>query len=158
MFSLSRRAAVAAVATSLAALVSMPSFAAERGTPEEAQAMVKRAVAYYKSNGLEKSIAAFQSAEPGPFRDRDLYVFMIDPTGVTLANGGNPRLVGKQVIDLKDADGKEFVKEYVKIGQTTKVGKVSFKYLNPMTKAIEPKVAFVEWIGDVMIASGAYIP
>ncbi|MBX9868292.1 MAG: hypothetical protein K2X63_00700, partial [Burkholderiaceae bacterium] len=54
------------------------SMAAERATKEEAVAMVKKAVAFYKKNGREKSLAAF-SDQSGQFRDRELFLIVLDP-------------------------------------------------------------------------------
>ena len=47
--------------------------AAEKGTAEEAVAMVKKAAALVKSSGKEKAFAEFNNPK-GAFVDRDLYV------------------------------------------------------------------------------------
>jgi len=98
--------------------VAASSFAAERGTADEAVAMTKKAVAYLKANGKEKSLAEFNKQEPGPFKDRDLYVMVVDKTGTALAHGGNAKIAGKNLIELKDSDGKLIVKEeYERLAQ-----------------------------------------
>ena len=61
-------------------------FAAERGTPAEAKAMLQKAVAHYKEVGRKQALADFNAKKP-PFGDRDLYVFCIGPDLTIVANG-----------------------------------------------------------------------
>src|ERR1700741_4809438 len=91
--------------------------AADKGTPDEAVAMVNKAVALVKAKGREAALAEFNNPK-GAFVDRDLYIFVIDKDGVTLANGVNARLIGKNVMQLKDADGKYFIKSFLEVGDT----------------------------------------
>jgi cytochrome c len=51
--------------------------AAEQGSADEASAMVKKAVAYLKTNGKEKTLAE-ASNHKGQFIDRDLYLSIYD--------------------------------------------------------------------------------
>src|SRR3954447_21609096 len=73
----------------------------ERGTPDEAITMVKKAGAFLKANGKEKMFAEV-SNPTGQFVKGDLYVFVHDLEGNCLAHGGNPKLIGKNLLDLKD--------------------------------------------------------
>lgn len=90
-----------------------PTFTA-REHKREAVAMVERALAYIQANGKEKALAEFNNPK-GAFVDRDLYVFAYDFFGVNKALATNPGLVGKNLIDMKDADGKEFIKDLIKV-------------------------------------------
>ena len=72
-------------------------FAADRGTPAEAQAMLQKAVAHYKAVGRKQALADF-TTKKAPFGDRDLYVVCIGPDHTVTANGGFPpvrRSVGR---------------------------------------------------------------
>jgi cytochrome c len=89
-------------------------FAADRATPDEAKALAEKAAAYLKSNGPEKSFPVFE-AKDGGFQDRDLYVTVADSTGVMRSHGTQPALIGKNLIDLKDVEGKPFEREIVGI-------------------------------------------
>lgn len=135
-----------------------PAFASERGTPDEAVALVKKAIAYYKANGKEKTFAAINEQNPD-FKYKDLYLFgSIVTDGAPLsAHGANPKMVGKVMTQLKDAEGKPFAKEIVEVGNS-KAGKgwVDYKWPNPVTKAIEPKTTYVERVDDVYFACGVY--
>lgn len=132
-----------------------PAIAAEYGTHEDATAMVKKAVAYLKENGKEKAYAEFNS-QKGQFKDRDLYIFVMDMNGVELANGSNAKLVGKNLIDLKDAGGKAMVKEFIDVARTKGSGWVDYAWPNPVKGTVEKKSTYVEKAGDILIGCGIY--
>ena len=48
-------------------------------------------------------------------------------------------MVGKDLIDLKDVDGKEFVRERVALGKSKPSFWQDYKFTNPVSKKIEPK-------------------
>src|SRR5215472_5729527 len=81
----------------------------ERGTPDEAKAMLQQAIAHYKDVGRQQALADFNAKKP-PFGDRDLYVACIGPDHVLAANGGYPTLVGTSADGWKDADGQSLGK------------------------------------------------
>lgn len=127
---------------------------ANRATPAEAEAMVKKAVAYYKKNGREKSMTEFMR-NPGPFVDRDLYVTVYDMQANDLAHI-NPKMVGKNMMDLRDADGKYHIKERMEAAQKGTSGWQDFKFFNPVSKRIEPKKMYWEKYDNLVFACGAY--
>lgn len=98
--------------TPLASAAATPATAGERKS--EAVAMVEKALAYIKANGKEKALAEFNNPN-GAFVDRDLYVFAYDVYGVNKALATNPGMVGKNLIDMKDADGKDMIKDMIQI-------------------------------------------
>ncbi|MYM21896.1 histidine kinase [Duganella sp. FT135W] len=130
--------------------------AADKGTPDEAVAMVKKAVAMVKSAGKEKTFAAIADPANTTFHDRDLYIYVYDLNGVALAHGNNPKMVGKPLIGLKDNEGKLLIKEMVDIAKSKGSGWVDFKWPNPVTKAVESKSGYVERVDDFLIGSGIY--
>jgi signal transduction histidine kinase len=96
--------------------------------------------------------------KPGPFVDRDLYITVFDMSGKTLAHGANARLVGKDNINMQDANGKFHVKERLEIAKAKGKGQQEFAFLNPMTKQIEPKLMYFEVVDGVVVACGSYKP
>src|SRR5947208_9991407 len=84
---------------------SVLAFAAKRGTPAEAKAMLAKAVAHYKGVGRTQALADFNAKKP-PFGDRDLYVVCLAPNHTIAANGAFSSYVGQSVDLMKDADGK----------------------------------------------------
>ena len=146
----------ATLACSAAFAPSMALAAADRGSADECTALVKKGMAYLKANGPEKSYAAFNEPQ-GAFVDRDLYLFVFDMTGKTLAHGANKKLLGKNLIELKDADGKAFLKEFIDVANKKGKGWVDYKWPHPQTKAIESKSSYVEKLDDgTLIGVGIY--
>ena len=139
-------------------VLAVSAFASERGTPDEAQAMVKKAVALVKAGGKDKAFAEFNKLEQGSgFKDRDLYVMVYDKAGVNLAHGANHKLHGKNLIELKDADGKLIVKGLVDTAfNGSGKGWVEYNWPNPVTKTVEAKRTYVERVDDILIGVGVY--
>jgi hypothetical protein len=73
--------------------------------------MAIAAADYLKSAGPAKALAEFDKA--ARWHDRELYVIVLDTSGVMLAHGTNPSLLGQLLIDLKNGDGKPFEREIV---------------------------------------------
>lgn len=146
---------IARVMTILAAvLVALPAAAEDRGTADEAVALVKKAVAQIKSVGKEKAFASF-SDPAGGFQSKDLYVFVQDLKGMTLVHK-NPGLVGKDITVLKDADGNAFGATMTKLANEKGSGWVDYKWVNGMTKKVEPKSSYIERVDDVYVGAGIY--
>jgi len=129
-----------------------PAFADDAA---DATAMVKKAVGYVKEQGRDKALAEFNNPS-GMFKKGDLYIFVTDLQGKMLAHGANPKLVGKDLIDLKDSDGKLFVKEYIDLAKSKGSGWSDYKWVNPTTKAIELKSTYVEKVDDMVVGCGIY--
>lgn len=125
------------------------------GTPSEAVTMVKKASAFIKANGREKAFAEFNNPK-GQFVDRDLYVTVYDLNGVCLAHGFNQKMVGKNMIDLKDPDGKAFIRERSELAKTKDQFWIDYKYINPTTKQIGKKSMYTEKVGDILVSCGVY--
>ena len=130
-------------------------FAADKGSADEAAAMVKKAVAYLKANGKEKAFAEFSNPN-GQFKDRDLYIFVMDMSGKSLAHGANAKLIGKNLMELKDADGKSFVKSFFDVANSKGKGWVDYKWPNPVNAAVEQKSTYIEKVDDIVVGCGIY--
>ena len=140
-------------------LLLMPSagFAsADKGTADEAKAMVEKAAALLKDAGAEKAFAAFNDPANKDFHDRDLYIFVRSMDGNTVAHGANKGMIGHTSLDLKDADGKLYNKEMIDLATSKGSGWVDYRWVNPVSKKIEPKSSFVEQVGDYVIGAGFY--
>jgi len=131
------------------------SHAAARETPDEAVAMVKKAVQYLKTHGKEKAFAEFSNPK-GQFVDRNLYVFVYDMNGTNLAIGQNQRLIGKNLSELRDADGVYMIKNMLDAAKKNGKGWNDYKWTNPATQVIEAKSSYFEKVDDVVIGCGIY--
>jgi signal transduction histidine kinase len=129
---------------------------ASKGTAAEATAMVDKAIAHIKKVGREKAFADFNN-KSGAFTDRDLYVVVYDIKGKVLSHGANEKMIGKDVIDLRDNDGKYFVKERVEMmAKPDAKGWQDYKFMNPVTRAIEPKSMYLRRVEDMIVGCGIY--
>ena len=131
------------------------SYAADAGTKEEAVAMVKKAIEYIKPNGKEKAFQDF-SHPKGQFVDRDLYLVVYDMNAKCLAHGQKQGMVGKDLIDFKDVDGKEFMKERIELMKKNQTAWQDYKFMNPVSKQIEPKTMYLERFDDLIVGCGVY--
>ena len=131
------------------------SYAADAGTKEEAVALVKKAIDYIKANGKDKAFEEFSNPK-GQFVDRDLYIVVYDMDMKCLAHGQKKSMVGKDMLDFKDTDGKEFFKERQALMKANNTAWQEYKFMNPVSKKIEPKEAYLEKFGDIVVGCGVY--
>lgn len=146
---------MAAVAAWVLAVGMGTAFAADAGTKEEAVAMVKKAIDFIKASGADKAYAEFSNPK-GQFVDRDLYITIYDMNGKCLAHGANAKMIGRDLIENKDVDGKEFIKERVELMKKQPTAWQDFKFRNPVTNQIEPKSMYIERFNEVIVACGIY--
>jgi cytochrome c len=145
----------AAIVVASLSFVAVIAQAQTHATKEEATAMVKKGVAFVKANGKQKGYAEITSKQ-GQFKDRDLYLVVYGLDGTVHAHGANEKMVGKNLIDLKDVDGKPFVKERVELGSKQASFWQDYKFSNPVTKKIEPKQMYCERLDDTVVCGGVY--
>ena len=136
--------------------LSAAAWGAEFATKDEAIAMVKKAVAFIAKEGADKAYAAFDSKDGG-FTDRDLYIVVYGLDGKVLAHGANAKLVGKDMMDATDVDGKPYVKERLALAAKKADFWQDYKFVNPVTKKIEPKQMFCHPLSDTAICAGIYV-
>ncbi|MDD5168801.1 MAG: cache domain-containing protein [Syntrophales bacterium] len=138
----------------LLACVSL-SAAEDKGTPTEARAMLKKAVAYVKEAGRAKALAEMNNPK-GKFIHKDLYISVISMDGTVLVHPYTPALVGKNIMEFKDADGKAYVKEKVALAKAKGSGTVDYKWTNPKAKKLEKKQAYFELVDNMVLSCGYY--
>ena len=145
----------AAAALALA-LAGQPALAKEGSAgKDEAQAMVKKGVAFIKSQGKDKGYAEISNKQ-GTFIDRDLYLTVYGMDGTVRAHGANEKMIGKNLIEMKDVDGKPFVKERLDMAQSKASFWQDYKFTNPVSKKIEPKQMYCEKLDDSVVCGGIY--
>lgn len=126
-----------------------PAFAvSDHGTRDEAIAMSERANALFVSGGIDAVVEAVSDPANTDFHDRDMYVFVLGMDGVMKGHGANAKLVGKNLIKLKDQNGVELIKEMVDAISASGAGWVDYHWPNPATKKIEAKSSYVLKLND----------
>ena len=122
---------------------------------KDAKALVDKAAAYVKANGKDASLKEF-SKPKGQFDKGELYVFAYDLSATIVAHPKNQKLIGKNLMDVPDMDGKLFRKEIVETAKAKGSGWVDYKYLNPATKKVESKTTYILKVGDIVLCCGTY--
>ena len=129
--------------------------AEEFATTKDAELMVHQAIAFMKKEGKQTALAVFSDPK-GQFRYKDLYIMAYDLDGRCLAHGAKKERIGKLLIDEKDVDGKQFVKERIDIAKKHGKGWQEYKFANPTTNKVEQKVCYFEAYDGVVVVAGAY--
>lgn len=121
------------------------------------KAFVKQAVSHLRSQGSDVAFRDFTSFSGG-FVKGPLRIFVYNLDGVMLADGQNPLLIGQNLMNARDADGKYIVREILKAAKeaaglssskpTESSGIVTFKDRGAY------KVVYVEY---VEVPDGKYI-
>jgi len=124
-------------------------------TAAEVTALVERAAAHIREVGRERAFADFSRSDGG-FVDGELYIFCQDASGVVVAHGGNPKIVGQNMADVRGPDGKLANVEINQLGLTQGSGWLEFRWPNPATKRIELKAAYVVKIDDHTVCGSGY--
>jgi cytochrome c len=141
----------------LGACLSISAMAQDHGTKDEAKALTTAALGHIKKVGNEQAFKDFTNDKPN-WNKKDLYVFAVDGKGVILAHGVNVKLVGKDMSEMKDQNGKLFMREILDTSAAKGEGWVDYDWANPTTKKAEPKSTFVKRIPgfDGSVAVGIY--
>jgi signal transduction histidine kinase len=142
-------------ATFLLGCLSMPALAADRGTAEEAQALVARAIALYEQEGAA-SFAAM-TAPSTDFVDRDLYIFVIGPDNRVVAHGASLERIGLDVTTLIDDTGNPYGVALVEEATSEGVW-VDYRREDPLTGLVEPKSSWIVRHDDHVFGCGIYKP
>ena len=124
----------------------------EGASLDEAKAMALKAAAHFRQSGADRAFADFNTSPA--WHDRNLYVFAVKDDGIQVANGGNPALIGRNVIDMRDVDGKLTNREMLAIKDQDWV---EYKWRNPQTNTVQQKATYVVRVSDdTIVAVGAY--
>jgi methyl-accepting chemotaxis protein len=92
-------------------------------TREQAQEQAKRALNVMRYEGQE-------------------YIFVTDANGINMLNPANPKLVGTNMFNFKDSNGKLFVQEIMEIAKNGR-GHSNYTYPKPPSTEPTPKIAYV---------------
>ena len=127
-------------------------WAADFGTPEEAKAMLGRAVAAVKEDKA-KALDMFNKGEGG-FKDRDLYVFCANVSDGTLT--AHPSIRGEHLQDIKGKKGFPLGQEIMKTAIEGKINDVTYWWPRPGSDKPLEKHTFYTKVGDQNCGVGYY--
>lgn len=129
-------------------------FKLQQGSPDEAAALVKRAVAHRRGGSKDSFLRDLTDPSKG-FHDRDMYVFALDAQGRYLAFGGNPAKVGTRVQDIAGIDGEGLL-QTIMAQADYEPGWVEYDITNPTTGTVQTKMSFVSAVDDLYVGCGVY--
>ncbi len=147
------------IAGSLLLVMSIASFASEKATKEEVLTKVQKAIELYKNEGLDAVFKEINNPQ-GQFVWKDTYVFALDSeTGNVLAHPIKPKLIGKNLLHIKDVNGKLFFVEFSQVGKSESgKGWVDYMWPKPGEQTPSPKHSYMERVKNenVMFGAGYY--
>ncbi|TFW35824.1 cache domain-containing protein [Massilia horti] len=146
-----------ATATALClGLACTTALANDNPTKEDAIAMTERGAAFIKSKGKDEMMKKINAKDPD-FCQGELYVDMRDiKTGIVLAHPYNASIIGKDLTDVPDANGKKYRREIIELAAAKGKGWVDYQYKNPKSGKIEPKTTYILRVDDVVLEAGIY--
>jgi signal transduction histidine kinase len=145
-------------ATVVAAALTMSCAGALAAEPTEkdAIAMAERGAAMIKTKGREEVMKRITAKDP-EFVQGALYIDMRDvKTGIVLAHPYNQSIVGKDLTDVPDANGKKYRREIIELAAAKGKGWVDYQYKNPTNGKIEPKTTYILLVDGVVLEAGLY--
>jgi len=147
----------------IAWLLSSPVFGAEATQSKEAKqivALVDKAAVLVESKGK----AAFPEFKKkgSEWYKGEAYLFINDLKGINLMHPASPELEGKDLIDLKDANGKALVREFIETAKNKGQGWVEYMWPKPGEKKPSKKLSYVRGAkmpdGEtVVVGAGLYV-
>lgn len=146
---------LARAAAAIALLAAGPAHAQSGPKADEVVAFVTAAVAHIDAVGEDKAFEDF-SKNKEAWTKGELYMFCHSLEGVSVAHGGNPALVGKTVLGFKDPDGIAVNVLIIDKVKAEGKGWVEYRWPNPVTKKVEPKVIYAEKVHDKFACGSGY--
>lgn len=145
------------ITTFVVALYLTEAHAQQRASRDDAVALVKRTIDLIERDGIETVINAINNRDKR-FLDRDLYLFVHDMRvpALLVAHGSNKKLIGKNTINLRDQNGKYFVRDLYDVIRRRGSGWVDYRWANAKTKKFEEKTSYVERVGNHFVGVGVY--
>jgi len=96
---------------------------------KQTKALVDQAASLLQSEGTE-AFTEFRKKDSKWLKD-DTYIFVFNMNGIQLFHPVQPELEGKNIIDLKDVNGKAYVQETIETAKTQGSGWIDYMLPKP---------------------------
>ena len=142
----------------LVGLLPLAAVAGEDEIEKTVTDLVGLAVAKFQEKGKDYTIKLLNTFH-GPLRKGDLYVFAFDLDGTNLSHPIREDMRGKSSWDMKDAKGKLFVQDFVRIAKNDGQGWIEYWWQKPGDPNPTLKRSFIKRIpGENILVGVGYHP
>jgi len=124
---------------------------------KQVKELVNSAVKLIKSRG--EAAFAELNVKNGPWHKGETAIFVSSETGQEMVNAAQPELVGKNLWDFKNPDGRLIVQEQWKLVKTKGEGWIDGMWVKPGTDKVVPCRSFVQGVkikGKSYMVGAAY--
>ena len=122
---------------------------------DRAMELVKKGIAHMASVGKDQAFTDFATSG-GPFYQGDHYLWATDLSGIVLFHPTMPKTRGQSFADLKDNNGRFYIRDVLRLANQRGRGWVDYHWRNPVSKQTEPKSTYFERSGDLILYCGIY--
>jgi len=105
-------------------------------------ALVDQAASLLQSKGTE-AFTEFRKKDSKWLKD-DTYIFVLNMNAILLFNPINLELDGKNIIDLKDVNGKAYVQEFIETAKTQGSGWIDYMWPKPGESKPSKKSSYIK--------------
>jgi cytochrome c len=128
---------------------------AEADPAQKVQALTERGLAHIRDVGRDQALFDF-SRPDGGFIEGELYIFCLDASGVVVASGGSPKIIGHNLADARGPDGRLAIVEVIQLGLSQGSGWLEYRWPDPATKRIELKTVYILKVDDHTVCGSGY--
>ncbi len=143
---------IAILALFLAAALVLVPMAAMAGGAKEVKAKTQQAAKYLSGKG-QAGLAEF--SDTSSKWAQTPYIFVYDLKGTIIAHGANAKLVGKNLMGLKDVKGNMFAAEFVAVAKENGRGWVEYWWPKKGSKVPTQKVSYIVRVPNQEMLVGA---
>jgi hypothetical protein len=128
----------------------------QKMTPQRVANHVKKAVDLIVAKGANEAFPLLSDPN-GAYVDGDLYVFTYNMEG-TIVQHLRPKLVGKNMMNIKDKKGKCLACDFVRIAKEEGAGWSQYYWPKPSTKKLAVKVSYIMKVPgqELFVGAGVY--
>ncbi|WGL59206.1 cache domain-containing protein [Pigmentibacter sp. JX0631] len=124
----------------------------------DVEEFVKNAVKFAKENGKDIALKEFMNPNGNFIKGshKELYIYAYDYNGKVIAHGDKPKLVGINLLDLKDPSGNYPIRKLIK-SLNSQDHWVEYSWFNPASKKVEKKLGYCLKVDETWwLGSGIY--
>lgn len=122
---------------------------------EEAVNLVYNATRFILEYGEDSAISVLNNPD-GAFVENSFYVFGYDTNGYVIAHPMNQKLIGKNLLDVPDVDGKYFRRDIINLARTKVCGWIEYKYKSPEDGIVSDKMTYFYRIRNMILCCCVY--